>query len=128
MFHSQFINELRSIETAELRLGSEEWFECVLSRNKLSEVTILLSAYFKTPIKRSGEKPSAEAKRMTAAYGGIRKSQTLYYLKQNDREYCAMLWPWEDGEHITLKVIQIDPHQPVPSSRNWFQKILSWFQ
>jgi hypothetical protein len=37
-------------------------------------------------------------------FGGIRDDQVLYFKKDNEYSFFAMLWPWTDEYHITVKI------------------------
>ena len=37
-------------------------------------------------------------------FGGVRKGQTLYCISISSPLIIAMLWPWQDGERVTLKI------------------------
>lgn len=62
----------------------------------------LLTNLFGNPLKPAGTSPSKEARAFAQVYGGIFENQTLYYL-HSGRPVIAMLWPWQDGVHVTLK-------------------------
>jgi len=50
------------------------------------------------------DKPlTADIKKNIARYGGVMAGQTLYAQKEGSRMVFAMLWPWGDQVHITLK-------------------------
>ena len=37
-------------------------------------------------------------------FGGIMPDQALYFRKTDNKCAFAMLWPWQSGEHITVKI------------------------
>jgi len=47
-----------------------------------------------------------EIEKAIASFGGIRGDQTLYFISDADGIILAMLWPWGDGSHITLKLVK----------------------
>jgi hypothetical protein len=47
---------------------------------------------------------SLKAQKVTKNFGGIQTQQTLYYVDRGDISDCAMVWPWNDGKHVTIKM------------------------
>jgi hypothetical protein len=47
---------------------------------------------------------AAQIQKAIAEFGGIRDGQTLYFGNEDKYSLFAMLWPWQDAEHITLKM------------------------
>jgi len=41
---------------------------------------------------------------MIEEFGGIRPGQTLYFWNEGKDAVFAMLWPWQDGYHTTVKI------------------------
>ena len=37
------------------------------------------------------------------SYGGIIQGQTLYHSVYDSTVILILIWPWQDGEHVTLK-------------------------
>jgi hypothetical protein len=65
-----------------------------------------LNAFFGLPLKPANQNPSGDAKKVTKDVGGIRKEQTLYYMKKDSLQYWALLWPWSNGTSVTLRLFQ----------------------
>ena len=87
-------------ETA--REDNENYLEVVIVKDKLNELLVRLDGLFGP----AQEKPSRQAEEAIRGFGGIMKGQTLYFWHQDSSFIFAMLWPWQDGEHITIKMAQ----------------------
>jgi hypothetical protein len=57
--------------------------------------------------KPSGQKPSKEDEAAASNHGGIGLDQVLFRKQVDGTTYVAMMWPWRDGEHITLKAATV---------------------
>ncbi|HLD50406.1 MAG TPA: hypothetical protein VJC08_04340 [bacterium] len=107
MIYSEFIEEIKKIKFLEKRVDSPNLLEFVINQEQLNTLTPMLQSYFGLPLKPAGQAPSREANTYSAAYGGIKKNQTLYYLDPGAVNHCALLWPWSDGKWITVKIAQV---------------------
>jgi len=106
MEFEKLINRLKNIAFQEIRVQSADYFEAVVVKEKLSELGMNLSGVFGSPVwPGSGSLPK-EASKVIDEFGGIRDNQTLYYFRENEAVFFTMLWPWNDGERVTLKVGQ----------------------
>jgi len=103
-------NELKSgfkaIGFDSLRADSEDYFEVVVAASELSKFTDRLANVLGAPVWPSKEKLTAEIRGMIDGFGGITSGQTLYFRAQDSGAIFAMLWPWQDGIHITLKIVK----------------------
>jgi len=54
-------------------------------------------------VKPPSSKPTAEDAALTKNYGGIKTDQTLFKKEAEGVIVIAMFWPWQDGDHVTLK-------------------------
>ena len=89
-----------------LRLDSDELFEAVLNKSELEQLSTRLIKVFGEPVYPSKKNYSFNPEKLAEDYGGIMRGQILYYLEQEEKPVLAMLWPWQDGVNITLKLIQ----------------------
>jgi len=101
------ITQFEKLKTAVKEIGFEteraeerHYFEGVLASSRLQD----LSARLELLLGQAQKEPSAAAKEAVSGFGGINKGQTLYYYGEGPNFIFAMLWPWQDGEHITLKM------------------------
>ncbi len=106
MNYDLFLEELKKAPCQELRSTDPEYFELVVKTSDLARVNTILETFFGKAIKPSGAKASAEAKKKAEAYGGIRDDQTLYYLEAEELYYYSLIWPWANGQSVTVKVIR----------------------
>ena len=96
--------EVEVITYVELRENSENYLEAVISSSELLRLKQKLETFFGAPYSLSWESLSREAKEAIGGLGGVGAGQTLY-LRSNDNEIAfAMLWPWQGGKQITVKV------------------------
>jgi hypothetical protein len=90
------------------RVSTEQYFEGVITKERLGEFTALLEEAFGAPAKPFGSRGDFEGdlEALVDSRGGIDKGQCLYIRSYEDdgRVAFAALWPWSDGHSITLKV------------------------
>ncbi|MDD5218238.1 MAG: hypothetical protein PHN49_04425 [Candidatus Omnitrophica bacterium] len=106
MNYPELLQAIKKIRCEEVRVDSDEFYEMVIRKDSLKELSDVLGQYFGPPLKTAEAQPSREASKAAEPYGGIWKGQTLYYLEHDRQAHVAMLWPWSDGVTITLKMIQ----------------------
>jgi len=97
--------EIQNMDFQTVRINSNNYFEAVLLKNKLSDLTENLEKIFGAPFCPSEKKLSAQMQEIINGFGGVRDNQSLYFLKEEEYYVFAMLWPWQDGEHITFKIV-----------------------
>ncbi len=100
--------EVKKMEPDTTRMDSENYFEAVIGHARLEGVVRVLEGIFGAPVWPSDKKLSKDMQTLIKSVGGLRKGQTLYFL--NNRNECsafAMLWPWQNGERITIKMSKI---------------------
>jgi hypothetical protein len=100
----QLKTEIKNITFETLRTDGADYFEAVLTREHLSELTSKLEQTFGLPAWPSKTKLSPQVKEKIEEFGGVWEGQTLYFANPEGNFLLAMLWPWQDGEHITLKI------------------------
>ena len=82
------------------RVEEQHYLEGVFLKNKLQDIALRLESSLGAAQKEF----SRQAQEAVSGFGGIAKGQTLYYCQEGPSFIFAMLWPWQDGEHITLKM------------------------
>ncbi|MDD5255259.1 MAG: hypothetical protein PHR11_04305 [Candidatus Omnitrophica bacterium] len=92
-------------ETA--RKESETYLELVLVRQHLSPLLAALDGLFGSSVWPSGNALTPEIQEVIKGFGGIMQGQTLYFWHNENSFVFAMLWPWQDGEHITVKLAKL---------------------
>src|SRR6185503_2297977 len=107
MTYQNLKEELKKIKFQETRLDSEDSLEFVVNVSGLNQVETVLKKFFGDPVKPAGDSPTKEVWDLSESLGGVRDNQTLYYIKQPNSEYCAMIWPWSSRISVTIKITKI---------------------
>lgn len=108
---SDVVAEMKKLKPEEIRSQEAGFFEFVVHVELSSQLETVLERFFGAPLKPAGVAPSVEVNRSVAAYGGIRREQTLYYV-EDEKTYCyAMIWPWQNRILLTVKIVQ-NPKKP----------------
>jgi hypothetical protein len=102
----ELLEEVKLIECEDARKSSDDYLERVFDSKKVSELGPVLEKHFGPPFKPAGIAPSKDAQRYADPYGGIQKEQVLYYIERDNLSSCAMIWPWNSGLMVTLKIAQ----------------------
>lgn len=102
----EITSQLQSQKIFEKRVVEPEYVELVYFSKDKSTWEKTLENLFGPPIKPAGVLATKETRQKAESYGGLYENQTLYWSKTSTGEFIAMLWPWGDQEHITLKVAQ----------------------
>ena len=98
--------QVKSVEFDELRSERDNYFEAVITKDKLKNLTPKLKDFFGASIWPSKKKLPPQVEEAIKDFGGIIAGQTLYFNNHNQNVAFAMLWPWQDGKHTTVKIIQ----------------------
>lgn len=98
--------QVKSIGFDELRTERDNYFEAVIVKSKLRNLIKTLKNFFGGSVWPSRNRLSLEIEGAIKDYGGIMDGQTLYFYNQDHNTIFAMLWPWQDGEHTTVKIVQ----------------------
>ena len=96
--------EARKVEPETTRMDNENYFEAVIDHARLEGVVRVLEGIFGAPAWPSDKKLLKDTQILIKGVGGLRKGQTLYSLNKDGSSAFAMLWPWQDGERITIKI------------------------
>jgi hypothetical protein len=98
MQFSQLRKELGSIIFDTTRTDRADYFEAVLKKGELEKLNSMLIKLLGSP------KPvSDKDKDLLKDFGGVWPGQTLYICNDGNVNVFAMLWPWADGDHFTVK-------------------------
>jgi len=100
----QLKEEVKKFGFRLIRADSDDYFEAVFLRNDLASLVNKLDSLFGPRKWPSAEPLSAKISDIIKDCGGIREDQTLYFLEGEKFSAFAMLWPWSDGQRITLKL------------------------
>ena len=104
MTFPELVGQLKKIPFDEIRKEYDGYFEFVLAVRHLLNLYPLFEEYYGVPFKPAGVQPTAKAQDLTKQYGGIQTQQTLYFASRGSIADCAMIWPWNDGNHATVKM------------------------
>lgn len=96
---------VESINFNELRENSDDYFEAVVSTIELPKLNTILKDFFGLPVWPSKQELSLYIKKVIKESGGIGPGQTLYLYSQGNNTIFAMLWPWQDKQHTTIKIV-----------------------
>ena len=108
MIVKEIVDKSSALEVFEKRSVSEDYLELVFFNKDMEGWNSIFIDIFGPPLKPQGINPTQEHSQLTSDYGGIQKNQILFK-KDHDRGIVIlMLWPWSDGEHITLKMAAIN--------------------
>ena len=96
--------QVMTIEPDTMRINNEKYFEAVITIARLGGLIHVLEDIFGAPAWPSNNKLSKDMEKLVKDAGGLRRGQTLYFLNKEEGSIFAMLWPWQDGERITIKI------------------------
>ena len=97
--------KIEEFQLQEMRSDTSELFEFVIRADYMDRLYAILERYFGPPFKPTDEKPSQSIIKYTEPYGGIQLGQTLYFVENKGFSSLALLWPWGNGESVTVKII-----------------------
>lgn len=107
MTFSELKNELKTLSFDTQRRDEGVYFEAVIVKTELESLVAVLEKFFGAPAWDSTRgKLTSEMNDSISEFGGVIAGQTLYFIQDNNNRFFAMLWPWQDHEHITLKAGQ----------------------
>lgn len=96
---------LKDLRFDTLRTDCDNFFEAVIVKNELKKLNSRLETFFGSPVFPSKKRLSFQAEDAIQGFGGIMAGQTLYFWNEGKEAIFAMIWPWQDGQHSTIKVI-----------------------
>lgn len=95
------------LEIHETRSEGPEYHEMVVYAKDLGAWEKIFMEALGLAVKPSGSKATDEHLLITEEFGGIEKTQTLYVKKSDLGATLIMLWPWQDKERVTVKMVFI---------------------
>ena len=93
-----------SFET--LRNDCDNFFEGVIFQQEIDKLKVQLGNLFGEPVYPSKNRLALNVRKTVDGLGGIMPGQVLYHKSLGTENIIAMLWPWKDGQHTTVKIIQ----------------------
>lgn len=103
----ELIKAVKAVPFVTLRVNGETFFEGVISNNSLGVLCVKLEKFFGQPAIPSKKRLPDKIEKTIKNFGGINSGQTLYFWGEGNSAIFAMLWPWQDKKHTTLKIIKI---------------------
>jgi len=104
---NEILQKIAHLNIEEKRTISEQYSELVFLNKDIEELHKIFAEIFGHPEKERGAKPSKDISNLTKDYGGVRENQTLFKKNETQTIIIAMLWPWGDNIHTTLKMATI---------------------
>ena len=104
MTFDDILLQAKELGIHERRSLSAEYCELVFYSKDLEAWYHILSSVFGEPRKLPGNEPAASDLNLTHNTGGIRINQTLFEKDFGEKAIIAKIWPWDDGDHMTLKM------------------------
>ncbi len=103
------IRELyQNMNICEKREETRDYCEVVFFSKETQRWEQVFTDIFGQIKKQPGVKPTKDDLRVTDDFGGICKNQTLFEKDCENFKIIVMFWPWQDGEHTTLKIASIN--------------------
>jgi len=106
MEFAELRKEIKQTSLDALRMDCDNYLEAVVVKKELEGLRLKLEQFFGEPAWPSKKHLAIRCRDLINGYGGIKPGQTMYFCSQGSEDFCAMLWPWQDGERATLKIIQ----------------------
>jgi hypothetical protein len=106
MEFNEIKKEVKGVGFETLRTDSDNFLEAVVIKEELDRLNDRLKAFFGEPAWPSKDKLSFQAQETIKGFGGIMPGQTLYFKSEGRDSTFAMLWPWQDGKHTTVKIVR----------------------
>lgn len=99
----EIVRECAKFDIYEKRAITDKYYELVFHNKDKDELEKTLTGILGAAVKGPKAKPAKQDSLITKNYGGIHNDQTLFKKEFEGGTVIAMLWPWQDGAHITLK-------------------------
>ncbi len=104
MTFDEIMLQAKDLGVYERRSLSPEYCELVFFSKDLDAWHKILSSSLGEPRKKPGMEPTESDLDITRKTGGIWANQTLFEHQFEGKTMIAKIWPWDDGEHMTLKM------------------------
>jgi hypothetical protein len=104
MTFDEILLRTKDLGLYERRSMSPEYCELVFFSRDIEAWYETLSSILGEARKKPGTEPTDSDLDITRKTGGIRANQTLFEKEFDGKTVIAKIWPWDDGEHMTLKM------------------------
>ncbi|MBF0494907.1 MAG: hypothetical protein HQL28_07270 [Candidatus Omnitrophica bacterium] len=88
----------------EKRAMEDNYSEFVLLSLEKEKWEPVMESVFGPAAKPRGSRLTKEDAELTKEFGGLWPDQTLYKKEEDGQTVIAMLWPWQDQKHVTVKL------------------------
>jgi hypothetical protein len=105
---NEIFEKLSVLDVKKKRSHEEDYLELVFFKKDIHAWERELKEIMGQALKPFGKKPSGEHGKLAKPYGGIRANQSLYKRNFGKYDVVAMIWPWGNGQHMTLKMALMD--------------------
>lgn len=96
--------DLENIGLDNKRVDNDDYIEAVVKKESIGKIMQVLEGTLGKPVWPSQNKLPKDADKIVKNFGGLRHGQTFFFLSKDGSLLFAMLWPWQDGERITVKI------------------------
>lgn len=100
----ELAKKFAGLRIRETRARRDDYEEHVIYTIDIEQWNIVLKEILGPPVKPAGVVPTIDDLVACQKYGSILKNQVLFKKTFGDTMLIAMLWPWMDGLHTTLKL------------------------
>lgn len=104
---TQLDKKFNSLTIFKHRKASDTYREIVFFNKDAKKWNRILSGKLGAPVKPKWNRHDKSIDRLTRKFGGVRKGQTIYMKEYDDCSVIAMIWPWKDKQHSTLKLSMV---------------------
>ena len=105
---NEILEKLSVLDVKKKRSQEENYLELVFFKKDINAWERELKEIMGQAKKPFRVKPSAEHGKLAKPYGGIRANQALYQKSFHAYDVIAMIWPWGNGQNMTLKLAVMD--------------------
>ncbi|MDD5060378.1 MAG: hypothetical protein PHY35_04575 [Candidatus Omnitrophica bacterium] len=105
MDFSSIKNNLKALNFESIRQETNNYLEAVIVQQEIEKLNFCLKNIFADPVFPANESLEEGLQKTVDSFGGIMQGQTLYFKNIGANNVFAMLWPWRDGIHTTVKII-----------------------
>ena len=102
---SEILKKCDQLKVEEKRVSSSGYIEQVIFLDEIDQWNKVLTGVLGSVVKPAGQKTTPQHFALTVNFGGLFDNQTLFYKKFEDKIIIAMLWPWKNNIHVTLKIV-----------------------
>lgn len=108
MIIQDITDKSKDLKIYESRCIEDRYAELVIYNEELDQWIDILEEFLGAVAKPAGVNPSKDQSMVAYEFGGIFENQTLFQKNYDNITAIAMLWPWQNGEQVTLKIAIIE--------------------